>query len=277
MDLLDMTADPAINRVASWGSTDLRITGMRGEKMKMKLTLVGAAMLALASLPIQAATTEDLTLSDGLGDSITIDQSGNIVAGSGYTVISKSGSGGDITFLGTIGTFSFDLDSGQAFPGTTLPTLMNTTTINTESAGAGTLTITFSQTGYTGLAGVITESASDTYTANTPDGSTANFSGYDALSNALNSTANLIGTVLSSTDSSFPLSQSDAATHNYSNSVGGGSLTEIITLGFAGAGTIDTGFTISNVAVPEPASIVFLGTMVLGLTGLIRKKQAKRS
>jgi hypothetical protein len=169
------------------------------------------------------------------------------------------------------------LDSGQAFPGTVLPTLMNTTTINTNSTGAGTLTVTFSQTGYSGLAGILTESASDTYTADTPDGSTASFSGYDDLANILNSTANLIGTVLSTADTSFPLSQSDAATTNYANSVGGGSLTEVITLGFTGAGTIDTGFTISNVAVPEPASIVFLGTMVLGLTGLIRKKQVKRS
>lgn len=245
--------------------------------MKIKLTLVGAAVLALASLPIQAATTEDLTLSDGLGDTITVDQNGNVTGTGTYTVISNSGSGGDITFLGTLGGFSFDLDSGQAFPGTTLPTLMNTTTINTESAGAGTLTITFSQTGYTGLAGVLTESASDTYTANTPNGSTANFSGYTDSSDTLNAPTTLIGTVLSSTDTSSPLSQSDSATGNYSNPNDHGSITEVITLGFSGSGTIDTGFTISNVAVPEPASIVFLGTMVLGLTGLIRKKQVKRS
>jgi hypothetical protein len=250
---------------------------MRGKKMKINLALVGVAAIAFVALPIQAATTEDLVLSDGLGDSITVDQAG-VVTGTGtFTVTSSTGGGGDITFLGTVGSFSFDLDSGQARPGTVLPTLMNTTTINTESTGAGTLTITFSQTGYTGLAGILTESASDTYTADTPNGSTASFSGYTDSTDALNAPTTLIGTVLSSTQVSFPLSQSDAHTANYTNANGHGSLTEIITLGFAGAGTIDTGFTISNVAVPEPASIVFLGTMVLGLTGLIRKKQVKRS
>jgi hypothetical protein len=245
---------------------------------KITTILAGGALFALASLPIQAANTEDLIVSDGLGDSVTVNQSGAVTGTGAFTVTSATGGGGDITFLGTVGTYSFDLDSGQAFPGTTLPTLMNTTTINTESTGAGTLTVTFSQTGYTGLSGTLTESASDTYTANTPNGSTASFSGYTNSAGTLNSTSNLIGTVLSSTDTSFPLSQSDAATHNYSNpGAAHGSLTEVITLGFAGAGTIDTGFTISDVAVPEPASIVFLGSTLLGLAGLFRKKLGKRS
>jgi len=245
--------------------------------MKIRLALVGVAALALASLPIQAANTEDLVLSDGLGNSITVNQSGTVTGTGTFSVTSATGGGGDITFLGSVGQFSFDLDSGQALPGTVLPTLMNTTTINTDATGAGTLTVTFSQTGYTGLAGIITESASDTYTADTPNLSTASFSGFTNSSGVLNAPTTLIGTVLSTADTSAPLSQSDAATANYANPNGHGSITEIITLGFAGAGTIDTGFTISNVAVPEPASIVFLGTMVLGLTGLIRKKQVKRS
>jgi hypothetical protein len=244
---------------------------------KRILVVILPALFALAALPIQAANTEDLILSDGLGNTVTVNQSGAVTGTGSFTVTSATGGGGDITFLGTVGTYSFDLDSGQAFPGTVLPTLMNTTTINTQSAGAGTLTVTFSQTGYTGLAGTLTESASDTYTANTPNGSTASFTGYTSLSGTLNALTTTIGTVLSSTDAAFPQSQSDSATKNYSNPNGHGSLTEVITLGFAGAGTIDTGFTISNVAVPEPASVVFLGSILLGLTALIRKKQGKRA
>jgi len=246
-------------------------------KTKLKLTLVGAGMLALASLPIQAATTENLKLSDGLGDTITVDQSGAVTGTGTFTVLSASGGGGNINFIGSIGGFTFNLESGQAFPGTTLPTLMNTTTINTESAGAGTLTITFSQTGYTNFAATLVESASDTYTANTPNTSTASFTGYTDSTNALNGMGTTIGTVLASTDTSHPASQSDSATHSYANANATGSLTEVITLGFAGSGTIDTGFTISNTSVPEPASIVFLGTLVLGLTGMIRKTRVKRS
>lgn len=248
--------------------------------MKTTMTLIGAAVFALASLPIQAAATEDLVLSDGLGDTVTVNQSGAVTGTGSFTVTAAAGSGGDITFLGTVGQFSFDLDSGQAYPGTTLPTLMNTTTINTEAkTGGGALTVTFSQTGYSGLTPTLIESASDTYTADTPNGSTAVFNGYTNASDTINATTTSIGTVLSSTDTAFPASQSDAATASFGNAnTGAGvSLTEVITLGFKGVGTIDTGFTISNVAVPEPASIVFLGSTLLGLAGLFRKKLAKRA
>jgi hypothetical protein len=247
--------------------------------MKTKITLAGIAISLLASLPLLATNTEDLILSDGVGDSITINQSGAVSASSGtFTVISATGGGGDITFLGTLGKFSFDLDSGQAGAGVVSPTLMNTTTINTLSTGAGTLSVTFSDTGYTTMGPTLIESASDTYTADTPDGSNATFKGYNNAGNFLNSTSNLIGTVLSSTDTSFPASQSDAHTQGYANTAGtSGSLTEVITLAFTGAGTIDTGFTISNVAVPEPASIVFLGSVLLALAAFLRKKLAKQS
>jgi len=246
--------------------------------MKTKVRLVGIAVFALASLPVLASNTEDLVLNDGLGNTVTVNQAGAVTGTGTYSVISASGSGGNITFVGTLGQFSFDLDSGQAYPGTTLPALMNTTTINTEaSVGAGTLTVLFSQTGYTSLTSTLAESASDTYTANTPNGSTASFTGYDNAAGTLNSTSDLIGTVLSSTDSSNPVSQSDSATTNYANTVSSGSLTEVITLGFKSAGTIDTGFAISNVATPEPASIVVLGSILLALAALFSKKLARRA
>jgi len=250
--------------------------------MTIRMSLVATAALALASIPMQAANTEDLVLSDGLGDTITVNQAGAVTGTGSFTVISATGGGGDITFLGTLGQFSFDLDSGQAKAGVVLPTLMNTTTINANSAGAGSLTITFSETGYSGLDPTLIESASDTYTADTPDGSTANFTGYTSAANALNGLTTTIGTVLSSTDTSFPASQSDAATKDYANANMGTalhpvSLTELITLGFTGAGTIDTGFTISDLPTPEPASVVFLGSILLGLAAFYRKKLAKQA
>jgi len=51
----------------------------------------------------------------------------------------------------------------------------------------------------------------------------------------------------------------------------------MITLAFSGAGTMQANLTISNLAVPEPASIVFLGTALLGLSTLIRKRAVAKS
>ena len=66
--------------------------------------------------------------------------------------------------------------------------------------------------------------------------------------------------------------ESASVSQNFANPIGAsGSLTERISLHFVGAGEIDTGFTIANVAVPEPASVVFLGT-TCWVTGLLRKK-----
>jgi hypothetical protein len=53
-------------------------------------------------------------------------------------------------------------------------------------------------------------------------------------------------------------------------------LQSLSTVTFGTAGTYNTTFDIAT-AVPEPASVVLLGTLLLGVTGVVRKKVAKRS
>jgi hypothetical protein len=256
------------------------------------LTLLAPALFALVCAPLQAAITTELTVSDG-PDSVTlfwtttevftnIDPLGCIgfcEASTGTDTILAAGgaSHGTFTFVGTVGSFSFNETTGRGGGVEVLPSLMNTESIDAIATGAGVLTTTFTDTDYSDLGSTLNLSASDTFTANTPDGSTDNFSGYSSAGNAIPA-GTLIGNLATFTQTSAPSAQSNSATQNYANTTGSsGSLSEVVTLNFTGAGEIDSGFTIANVAVPEPASVVFLGSILLGLTALVRKRQARRS
>jgi len=247
---------------------------------KRILTLLAPAVLALVCAPLQAATTTLLTMADGLGDSVSIDQNGAVTGTGSFTDLSSSGSGphATITFVGSVGSFDFIVTTGRGGGVEVLPALMNLNSIDAIATGAGTLVTTFTDTDYTDLAGQLNLSASNTFTAVTANGSTADFSGYASAANTIPATT-LIGDLATFTDASNPSAQSNAVNKNYAKPFVGasGSLTEVVTLTFTGAGEIDSGFTIANIAVPEPASVVFLGSTLLGLTALFRKKQAKRA
>jgi hypothetical protein len=247
---------------------------------KRILTLFAPALLALVCAPLQAATTTLLTLSDGLGDTVSIDQSGGVIGTGTFNDMSSAGSGAHntITFVGSVGSFNFIVTTGRGGGVEVLPSLMNLNSIDAIATGAGTLTTTFTDSDYTDLAPMLNLSASNTFTASTPNGSTANFAAYGSPVNAIPATT-LIGNLATFTDVSFPSGQSNAVNKDFANPIGAsGSLSEVVTLAFTGGGEIDSGFTIANVAsVPEPASIIFLSTIGLGLTGLLRKKQVKRS
>ena len=253
---------------------------------KRLLTLAGLAVLVLACAPqMHAAITTELTLAVDATHFVSIDQNGvPILADSsvgGWTDLSSTGSGphGTIVFIGTVGNFSFNVTTGRGGGVEVLPTLINLNSIDVLSTGSGTLTLTFTDTSYSDLASQLNLSSSATFTGNTPNGSTAAFIGYAGPANAIPATG-LIGSTGTYTQASSPAGSSFASTINLPNPTLVGatvSLSERIILGFKGAGEIDSGFTIANVAVPEPASIIFLGTMVLGLAGLIRKGQTKRS
>jgi hypothetical protein len=99
--------------------------------------------------------------------------------------------------------------------------------------------------------------------------SKASFSAFQDNTDAIPA-ANLIGSFLNQTG----LSYNNGGT--FANPGGAaGSLTSMTVFNFSGLGTMQANFTIS--AVPEPASIVFLGTVLLGLTALFRKRQVKHS
>jgi len=261
---------------------------------KKVLTLFAPALLAVVCAPLQAAITTQLFITDGLGDSVTLEWITTNVVGcppapsfceltTGVTTTSAASgtSHGTFTYVGTIGSFSFNETTGRAQNAVTLPTLMNVSSIDATAAASGTLTTTFTDTDYAGLRAALNLSASNTFTAGTTNGSTADYSGFGDAGNGVPALTSIIGDLDTFKDVSDPLGQSESANKNFANPIGPtGSLSEVITLSFAGPGEIDSGFTIANGllgnSVPEPTSVIFLGTMVVGLAGLIRKKQAKR-
>jgi hypothetical protein len=250
--------------------------------MKKRLfTMVAIAGAAFVCAPqIHAAATTLLVLNDGLGDTVSIDQNGTVTGTGTFTDTASSGSGphGTITFIGSVGTFDFNVTTGRGGGVEVLPALMNLNSIDAKNTGgAGQLTLTFSDTSYSDLASTLNLSSSTTFTAGTPLGSAITFTGFASAANAIPA-ATLIGALGPFTQTSNTGATSLAGTQNFANPIGAsGSLTEMAVLSFNGAGEIDSGFTIANVAVPEPTGVVLLGTMVLGLAGLMRKKQVKRS
>ena len=240
--------------------------------MPKRLLVVSAlAVLALACAP-QAHADVTMTFLDNVGNCVTIVGAGLPTAcgGAGGVFVDTltGGPHGTMTALGTIGGFTLNVTTGRGGVAETRPALINLNSINVNSGGVGTLTLTFTDNGYIDFSPMLNLSSSGTLVAGTSVGSSIDFNG---MINALN-----IGSLGPFTMGASATSA--AATANFANPDGSsGSLMETVVLSFTGNGEIDSGFTIANVAVPEPASIIFLGTMVLGLAGLIRKGQTKRS
>jgi hypothetical protein len=241
----------------------------------MKRLFILFFVLLVATCFMQAAPSTVLTLSDGV-NSVSVDETGAVIpvgmaAGIGF----GTGPHQAVVFAGLVGGFTFNVTTGRGSAAVIAPTLMNVSSINVLSTGSSTLTIQFTDTGYTTLRPVLNLSASATITAGTPDGSSATFSGYADAANGISPTLDattLIGTIGPFTKTTGSAAQSFAANVSFANPIGSnGSLTERIVLFFSGPGEIDTGFTIANV-VPEPASVVMFGTMLLGITSLLRNK-----
>ena len=260
---------------------------------KKFLTLFAPALLMVVSAPLQAAVSTQLSITDGVGDSVTLSWNTTNVVGcppapsfceqTTGTVVTTAAAGtehGAFSFIGKIGSFTFNEEIGEGQNAVSAPDLMNVNQLNATSVAAGgTLTSTFTDTQYTDLRAAINLSASNTFSASLANGSTADFSAFASVANNVPA-GTLIGDVATFTQTHAGSGKSDSANTNFPNPIGtSGSLSEVITLHFNSAGEIDSGFTIANGLqgnVPEPTSVIFLGTMVVGLAGLLRKKQAKQ-
>jgi hypothetical protein len=246
------------------------------------LTMAGTAVLALAYAPLShAAIATELVLDDGVGDVATIDESttgvltctdtsatgacAGLVPGS---EVFSSGPHKTISILsGTIGQFTLDV-TGKGQKSNTLPTLQVFNQVDATSSGAGTLTATFTDTSYSTMNSVLDIADSNT-TDQQIQTSTIQFNVYTDAANNVPATT-LVGTNILTGHSSA--GGGLAANPNFPN----GSLTSQAILTFTGVGNIQANITVANVLVPEPASVVFLGTMVVGLSAFLRKKAVKR-
>ncbi len=93
------------------------------------------------------------------------------------------------------------------------------------------------------------------------------------MSNTLNDTSNLIGTGLNFTSPPISFGGSESA---FLSTVSPNpySLTEIVTISFSGGRAGQASFDYSVDTIPEPASVLLLGTVMLGAVSLIRRKVA---
>jgi hypothetical protein len=248
---------------------------MGTKRIFLKLATVAVLVCAPA---MHAAITQELTVSDGLGDSFSIDQNGNIVSQSGTVSIvagniSVDGVGSisvtsDLSGTVKVGTFKINSASAFGLADSIPPQLQDEESLDTTSTGTGTLTIKYTDTTYSHLASSLMLSGSES-TSNTPLTSVA-FTATGANGAVIPATG-AIGSL-------GPLSgSSNSSTKDFANSFTGASasLTSTSTITFSGAGTFNTTFDIAS-GVPEPASIALLGTMLFGLAGLLRRKAARR-
>jgi hypothetical protein len=211
------------------------------------------ALLALLGMfgATRAYATAELKLDDGNGNTLDIlDGSAN----------DSCATANCVTYNGALGSWNINVTTGTSKDAAT-PALIDLNSVNHHSAGtSSTLTITFSDDGFTpGWPGFVFE-VGGTVTA----GGTVTFAAYDGVNKF--DTTKQIGSTLSFNTS--PYAGTTAGGGPSSNPY---SLTEVATITFgsaAGTASFDAGIN----AVPEPASVALLGGVVLFAMNSFRRK-----
>jgi hypothetical protein len=257
----------------------------------MKKTILGlAAVAAFTCAPsIHAAVTQQLSICDGSNDCLMVDQDGNFtttgivevtagnitVDGAGEIQVDTNKSG--VVCIGTTaancaGTNAFKINSASSFglADSIPPQLQDEESLDTDSSGTGKLSIEYTDTTYTNLTAQLLLSGSES-TVNTP-GTSVTMTAFGANGSAIPATG-LIGSLTPLTGASS--NDSGVFTNPYTGPTA--TLSSLSTIVFSGAGTFNTTFDIGTVSpVPEPGSVVFLGTLILGVTGIARKRITQR-
>jgi len=219
----------------------------------MKRVAVLAGFILASYVPLAYATPE-LTLSDGMGHSVDIVDGG---LGDACPMADC------VTFVGAIGNWSLNVTTGLD-GSASAPAIIHLNSADTAVANAGTLTLVFSDTGFSAMPPGFLFTASVFGTA----GFNGSFSMFGDAGNTLFAETTQIGSTLDLTGS---------GTKSVVGSNGLGSLyslTEVVTLSFnnnAGNASFDAGLE----AVPEPGSIVLLGMALMGCAVVSRRKLNK--
>jgi len=233
-------------------------------KQRTFTILGGLALSMMAFAPLgKASISDSLTLTDGAGDIITIDNTGAVtfsgrascIAGTTCATTIAAGSDGAITFEGSLGTFTFSSDTGTDPLVLMPPELMSLVTLDVKSTDSGTLDIKYQATGVTGANNGFVMGVGG---ASQTDPGYIDYAAYVG--------ATLIGDTGQITASPFDGSLSSSVT----SGAGPYALTQNVLLDFNGGGDDQGTFTLSTI--PEPTSILLLGGALVLACSAIRRK-----
>lgn len=169
--------------------------------------------------------------------------------------------GSPLTVTRSIGNFTTTVNTGVSG---TDPTSLDLSSFNMSSSAGGTLIVTLSADGFTTPVGAANWLSQ--FSGNSFQGS-ADVTLQTYLASALMGTDTLLGTLTTSTsNSTFGLSNT-----NFATTVDPFALTEVLTIVTPGASRLSMDASVVNV--PEPASLTLLGSAMIGIGALARRKR----
>ncbi len=220
----------------------------------MKKFLVLACMMVMVFAASSAYAVATLQLFDG-STTKTIED-GSVVAG----LVDANPGLGVVTWVGTIGNWNINTTTGVNFGTSTAP-YIDLNSVNASTSAGGTLVLKFSEVGFTGPNGF--EMGIGGTTAGTVD-----YKGYYSTSNTLFALSNLIDEIGPLGPGAFSGTGGGSAASGVPYS-----LTELVTITHRGSGL--SSFDAELKAVPEPGTMMLLGSGLVGLAGWGRKKFRK--